>query len=285
MQTGILFKRQWRIIALASALLASGCASEATKEEVRSDSRDPIESWNRGAQFFNDKLDDYIMKPLATGYHTVTPSAVDQGVTNFYSNIDDIGVIANDLLQLKLAQGGKDFGRFLVNTTVGMAGFVDVASKMNLTKHNEDFDQTLGKWGVPTGPYLVLPILGPSTPRGILGIAGDVAANPVNWINPMVGYGFGTAGWHFTDAIIFGSGFLRQVDQRADLLSASKIMDEAAVDRYEFIRNAYFQQREFEVHDGAPPLDAELEKQLDEDLESIGKETAPVAPAPAGKPL
>ncbi|GAB6047870.1 hypothetical protein JCM19379_16970 [Methyloparacoccus murrellii] len=255
---------------LALSLLA-GCSSNATKK----DERDPLENWNRGVQNFNDKLDDYVMKPVATGYKKVTPSVVDQGVTNFYNNVEDITVIGNDLLQFKLLQTGKDIGRFFVNSTVGLAGFVDVASKMNLAKHNEDFDQTLAVWGIPSGPYMVLPLLGPSTPRGLFGIAGDTAANPINWITPMAGYSM--SGWHFTDWIVLGSGALRLTDQRADLLSASKIMDEASVDRYEFIRNAYFQQRNFVIHDGHPPLDEELERQMDLDLEGLDNDS----PAPA----
>lgn len=257
----------WRATSLAVVLTLAGCASNAGKE----DSRDPIEGWNRGVQKFNDKLDDYVMKPLATGYKTVTPNVVDRGVTNFYSNVDDIGVVANDLLQFKMSQSGKDFGRFLINTTIGLAGFIDVASKMNLPKHDEDFDQTLGKWGVPSGPYLVLPLLGPSTPRGVFGLAGDTAANPINWINPMAGNALGSA-WNGIDWAILGSGTLRVIDQRADLLSASKIMDEASVDRYEFIRNAYFQQRNYVINDGTTPLDEDLEKQMDEDLESLNNQ-------------
>ncbi|NBS17663.1 MAG: VacJ family lipoprotein [Gammaproteobacteria bacterium] len=252
----------------------TGCSSAPQK-----DSRDPIEGWNRGVQSFNDKLDDYVLKPVATGYKKVTPPVVDRGVTNFYSNVEDITVFGNDLLQFKLLQSGKDFGRFFVNTTVGLVGFVDVASKMNLPKHNEDFDQTLATWGIPSGPYVIIPLLGPSTPRGIFGIAGDVAANPINWINPMAGYPIWGGVWHATDAVILGSGALRIIDQRSDLLSASKIMDEASVDRYEFIRNAYFQQRNFVIHDGNPPLDEELERQMDEDLQSLN--TTPVTKVPA----
>jgi phospholipid-binding lipoprotein MlaA len=255
----------WRFASLLlAALWLHGCSSSPTHTK---DARDPIEGWNRGVQNFNDKLDDYVMKPVATGYKKVTPSIVDRGITNFYSNVDDVTVIGNDLLQFKLLQSGKDLGRLLVNSTVGLAGFVDVASKMNLTKHDEDFDQTLAKWGMPSGPYVVLPMLGPSTPRGIFGLAGDSASNPINWITPMAGYSM--SGWHFTDWIVVGSGALRQIDQRSDLLSASKIMDEASVDRYEFIRNAYFQQRNYAIHDGNPPLDEELEKQMDMDLEGL----------------
>jgi phospholipid-binding lipoprotein MlaA len=218
-------------------------------------------------QNFNDKLDDYVMKPVATGYKKVTPSVVDLGITNFYNNVEDVTVIGNDLLQFKMLQTGKDLGRLLVNSTIGLAGFVDVASKMDLPKHNEDFDQTLANWGIPSGPYVVLPLFGPSTPRGIFGLVGDTASNPITWITPMAGYSL--SGWHATDWVILGSGALRMTDQRADLLSASKIMDEASVDRYEFIRNAYFQQRNYVIHDGSPPLDEELEKQMDLDLEGL----------------
>ncbi|MDF9392476.1 MULTISPECIES: MlaA family lipoprotein [Methylococcus] len=228
---------------------AAGCAADKAKQEepgagaprTHVDSRDPWEEWNRGVQSFNDGLDDYFMKPVAKGYQWVTPKFVDKGVTNFFSNVDDVSVIANDLLQFKLLQTGQDLGRFLVNSTVGMAGFIDVADKLDLPKHYEDFDQTLAIWGVPSGPYLVLPVIGPGSPRGVVGFAGDTAANPINYITP--------------SAIPWGAGAGRFVDVRADMLSATKIADEASVDRYEFIRNAYFQQRNYLIHDGNPPLE------------------------------
>ncbi|MFO1419148.1 MAG: VacJ family lipoprotein [Methylotetracoccus sp.] len=248
-------------------LALAGCASSAKT----GDPRDPLESWNRDVQSFNDGLDDYFMKPVAKGYQWITPSFVDKGITNFYSNVDDIAVFANDLLQFKLLQGGKDAGRFLLNTTVGLGGFVDVASKLDLPKHNEDLDQTLGAWGVPTGPYLVLPFLGPSSPRGVAGIAGNTVSNPINWITPT--------------AIPFGTGVLFTVDTRADLLSASKIADEASVDRYEFIRNAYFQQRNYLVYDGAPPMDEDLEREMDLELEGLDKELNKEANQPQSAPV
>lgn len=223
----------------------AGCASTVTKN----DPRDPLEGWNREVQKFNDGLDDYFMKPVSKGYQWVTPAFVDKGITNFFSNVDEINVITNDLLQLKFSQGGSDLGRLLVNTTLGLGGFVDVASKLNMNKHTEDLDQTLGSWGLPSGPYLVLPLVGPSTPRGALGLAGDSAANPINWVTPA--------------AIPYGSGSLKTLDTRADLLSASKIVDEASLDRYEFIRNAYFQQRNYLIHDGNPPADDEMEEELE----------------------
>jgi phospholipid-binding lipoprotein MlaA len=236
-------------ILVGLALSTVGCATTANK----SDPRDPWEGWNRSVQSFNDSLDDYVMKPVAQGYQAVTPKFVDTGVTNFFSNVDDIAVVANDLLQFKLTQTGMDTGRFLINSTVGLGGFVDVASKLDLPKHNEDLDQTLGSWGVPSGPYVVVPLIGPSTPRGIVGVVGDTAANPINWINPV--------------AIPYGTGTLKTIDTRADLLSATKIVDQASVDRYEFIRNAYFQDRNYKIYDGNPPPSAEdnaLEKEMDE---------------------
>lgn len=253
---------------------AQAAPQEKPATKTTKDDRDPIEGWNRDMQAFNDKLDSYVMKPVAQGYKKVTPTPVNQGITNFYNNVNDITVFGNDLLQFKFAQFGKDVARFMVNTTVGMVGFVDVASKMNLPRHDEDFDQTLAKWGLPSGPYVVLPFFGPSTPRGIFGLAGDTFSNPINWINPMAGYSWGTT-FNGISGAILASGALRLTDQRADLLSASKIMDEASVDRYEFIRNAYFQQRNYVVHDGNPPLDEELEQQMDLDLQGLDTKVAP----------
>jgi phospholipid-binding lipoprotein MlaA len=234
-------------ILIGLGLALSGCAST-----PKTDPRDPWEGWNRNVQGFNDKLDDYVMKPVAKGYQWITPSFVDRGVTNFFSNIDDINVVINDLLQAKFTQTGADTGRLLLNSTLGIGGFVDVASMLDIPKHNEDLDQTLGIWGVPSGPYVVMPFIGPSTPRGLVGAAGDTAANPINWINPA--------------AIPYGAGVVKTVDMRADLLSATKIADEASVDRYEFIRNAYFQQRNYQVFDGNPPMPEEMEQELDLEL-------------------
>jgi phospholipid-binding lipoprotein MlaA len=241
------------------ALSAAGCASV-----QKDDPRDPWEGWNRGVQSFNDNLDDYVMKPVATGYQKVAPEFVDRGVTNFFSNVEDIAVVANDLLQFKLVQTGMDTGRFFVNTTAGLGGFVDVASRLDLPKHNEDLDQTLGAWGIPAGPYLVIPLIGPSSPRGVVGLVGDTMSNPINWVNPA--------------AFAYGSGTLRTIDTRADLLSATKIMDQASVDRYEFIRNAYFQDRNYKIHDGNPPPTSEddaLEKEMDELEHLDGKAAKP----------
>lgn len=250
---------------LLMAALLGGCSTTAVK-----DPKDPWEGWNRGAQTFNDKLDDYVMKPVAKGYQWITPSFVDRGVSNFFSNINDIGVTINDLLQFKVAQSGQDGARFLVNTVAGVAGFVDVAEMIDLPKHNEDFDQTLGVWGLPTGPYLVLPFLGPSSPRGVGGLIGDAAMNPISYVDLGVSSGLATA-------ISGGLFATNAVDMRADNLSSEKIATEAAIDRYDFFKNAYLQQREYLVHDGNIPVDEEHEEfHFDEDIEN--ENLGPVSP-------
>lgn len=227
----------WLLIGLA------GCATTGT------DPRDPWEGFNRGTQKFNDGVDDYFLNPVARGYQWVTPSFVDRGVTNFFSNVEDIGVTINDFLQVKLKQGGSDSVRFLINSTLGIGGLFDVATELDFEKHDEDFGQTLGAWGVPFGPYLVLPFLGPSSPRNAVGLAGDAAMNPTFYINEA--------------AITWGLTGLKLIDLKADTLSAYRISEEAAIDRYEFLRNAFIQRREYLVHDGNMPL--EEEEFLDED--------------------
>lgn len=256
------FKKLTRGTVLILAALATGCAT------TYHDKRDPWESWNRDVQDFNDGLDDYVMKPVAKGYQWITPSFVDRGITNFFSNIGDIGVTINDLLQWKIAQGGQDGARLLVNTTAGVAGFIDVASMIDLHKHNEDFDQTLGFWGVPSGPYLVLPFFGPSTPRGVGGLIGDAAMNPISYVDLGVSSGLATA-------ISGGLFATNAVDMRADNLSSEKIATEAAIDRYDFFKNAYLQQREYLVHDGKIPQDEKHEEYHFDIDEELDKELAP----------
>jgi phospholipid-binding lipoprotein MlaA len=240
---------------LVLLVILEGCATTAK------DPKDPWEGWNRGVQIFNDKFDDYAMKPIAEGYQWITPSFVDLGVSNFFSNINDIGVTINDLLQFKIEQTGMDGSRFLVNTITGVAGFIDVATTMDLPKHNEDFDQTLGVWGVPAGPYLVLPFLGPSSPRGVGGLIGDGAMNPISYL-----IGSGVAG---------GLYVFNGVDLRADNLTNEKVASEAAVDRYAFFKSAYFQQREYLIHDSNMPEESDL-LDIDEDLKK--ENLAPVKP-------
>lgn len=241
----------WAVLLIGSL---TACSSEPTTNAM-----DPWEDTNRSVQSFNDGVDDYVMKPVAEGYHWITPTVVDTGVTNFFSNIDDIGVFLNDFLQAKWMQGGQDAGRFFVNTVAGVGGFVDVASELDLPKHKEDFDQTLGVWGVPAGPYLVLPFFGPGSPRHVFGRLGDSATNPVNYVTPGL--------------VPFLTGALSATDQRADLLSTGKIAEQAATDRYEFIRNAYLQERNYQIHDGDVPLDEEIQKELDALDEELSEES------------
>jgi len=237
--------------------MLSGCA---TTSSTVYDKHDPWEGWNRNVQVFNDNVDKYAMKPVAKGYRWVMPSFADRGVTNFFSNIDDIGVTLNDLLQFKLVQTGSDGARFIVNTVAGVGGLFDVATMLDLPKHNEDFDQTLGVWGVPMGPYLVLPFFGPSSPRGVGGLIGDAAMNPVSYVG---------------SSVITGGLFgLNAVDTRSDNLASEKIATEAAIDRYEFFKNAYLQRRRYLMLDGNVP--EEEEPELDMDFDDDG--SRPVSP-------
>lgn len=250
---------------IISSVLA-GCASTSKVDE-----KDPWEGWNRGTQSFNDGLDKTVIKPVAKGYAWITPKFVDDGITNFFSNLNDIGVTLNDFMQLKMTQGGMDAGRFLINTTAGVAGFIDVAKMIDLPKHNEDFGQTLGFWGVPNGNYLVLPLFGPSSPREVVGLVGDALMNPLTYTFVFAGSGAASA------AINGGARSVNIVDTRADIMPTEKVIDEASVDRYSFIKNAYQQRREYLLHDGNVPEEDEL--QLEEDSAAPTKATTSAAPA------
>jgi phospholipid-binding lipoprotein MlaA len=228
-----MYKNNRLLIGIILAASLSACTSIPVK-----DSGDPWESWNRSAHSFNDDLDGYLLKPVAKGYQWITPSFVDTSISNVFSNINDIGVTINDLLQGKMVQTGMDLSRFLVNSTIGIGGLIDVASMINLPKHHEDFGQTLGVWGIPTGPYLVLPFFGPSSPRGVGGLLGDASMNPISYL----GLPYLSAGLFVGDTI----------DQRSDNLGTERIANEAAAfGRYEFFRDAYITKREALVTDGS----------------------------------
>lgn len=194
---------------------------------------DPWEGVNRVVFKFNDTLDTYALKPLAKGYQYVTPQFLEDGIHNMYRNIGDVRNLANDILQVKPHAAGVDTARLLMNTTFGLAGFFDVGTKMGLQRNSEDFGQTLGYWGVSSGPYVVLPFLGPSTVRDAVGIYPDSFTEP---------YGY----MHDIPARNMAIG-MDLIDTRASLLSAEKMI---TGDRYGFIRNAYLQNREFKVKDG-----------------------------------
>jgi phospholipid-binding lipoprotein MlaA len=213
---------------VASALL-SGCATGPNP-------RDPYESFNRKMFAFNDTVDKVALKPAATAYKSVLPQFVQTGVNNFFGNLADLWTGANNLLQGKGKDGLTDFARFGLNSTLGLLGVLDIGSDVGLQKHNEDFGQTMGAWGVPSGPYLMLPLFGPSTVRDAAGIPLDIKADP----------------WAYKEPVyIRNSGIaLRAVDQRASVLDASNLMEEAALDRYEFIRDGFLQRRESRIQDG-----------------------------------
>jgi phospholipid-binding lipoprotein MlaA len=226
------------LIMMLTTVFLGGCAT--VSEEYR-DPRDPYESFNRAMYKFNDGLDKVVLKPLGKGYKAITPAPVDRGITNFFSNLNDVVSAVNNLLQFKLTRAASDVGRVLVNTTLGILGFMDVASNMNLPKYGEDFGQTLGAWGIDPGPYIVLPIFGPSSGRDAIGVVVDWYADPVLYLEP--------------DHHRYWTRALRAVDRRADLLGASNVLEQAALDPYEFMRDAYLQKRENDVYDGNPPLE------------------------------
>ncbi len=231
-------------------LMVTGCASV----NGAADKRDPFEGFNRSVYQFNDDFDRAILKPAAEGYQKIMPRFANDGVSNFFSNLDDFYVLLNDLLQFKFKQANSDLQRVVWNSTAGLLGLIDVATRMDLPKHNEDFGQTLGYWGVGPGPYLVLPFLGPSTVRDGSGMA-------ANWYlktHPL---------YHVEhEPTLWSATALRVIDTRAGLLRASKVMETAALDEYVFLRDAYLQQREHLVYDGNPP-NADFEMFDDELLE------------------
>ncbi|WP_371858174.1 MULTISPECIES: MlaA family lipoprotein [unclassified Pseudomonas] len=194
---------------------------------------DPWESINRPIFTFNDTIDTYALKPLAQGYQAVTPQFLEDGIHNFFRNIGDVGNLANDILQAKPHAAAVDTARLLMNTTIGVAGFFDVGTKMGLQRNDEDFGQTLGYWGVGSGPYVMLPFFGPSTLRDA----------PAKYVDSF------TDGYRYVnDVPVRNSVFaLEVVDTRASLLSSEKLI---SGDKYTFIRNAYLQNREFKVKDG-----------------------------------
>ena len=222
------------LVALLSLSLI-GCA---TAPNAKKDPRDPFEGFNRASYTFNDALDRALLKPAAKGYKAITPDFVEAGVSNFFSNLGQPTVIVNDLLQAKFKDGLADTGRFLVNTTVGIGGLFDPASKVGFDRHDEDFGQTLGKWGVQSGPYLMVPFFGPSTVRDGFGAGVDVFTNPVHYVE--------------RDAWRYGLQGMDLIDSRARRLPLEDTLN-AAYDKYAFIKNAFLQQREYAVKDGNVP--------------------------------
>jgi phospholipid-binding lipoprotein MlaA len=224
-------------LALAVALLA-GCATTGG-----GDPRDPLEGVNRAVYRFNDKVDQAVAKPVATAYRKVVPGEIRDRVRNFFGNIADVFIGVNNFLQGKFADGANDWARVAFNTTIGLFGIHDIASDMGYEKHNEDFGQTLGYWGAGPGPYLVLPFLGSSDLRDGIGTGADIYTDPLGEVRP-----------YHTQYALWG---LRLTQTRADLLDASRILEEAALDKYVFQRDAYLQRRRSLVYDGHPPRERE----------------------------
>ena len=227
---------KWMLLVLAAAL--GGCATNG-------DPRDPLEPLNRTVYAFNDKVDTWVLRPVATGYRDWVPGALRDRVRNFFANIADPLIGVNNLLQGKLEDGFLDLMRFSFNTTLGLFGLHDVASEMGYEKHNEDFGQTFGRWGAATGPYLVLPFLGSSNVRDGIGSALDIYLDPLGEVRPY--------------RLEYGLWGARVVQTRADLLDASRILEEASFDRYTFQRDAYLQRRRSLIYDGRPPRERDVD--------------------------
>ncbi|OAJ59620.1 ABC transporter [Paraburkholderia ginsengiterrae] len=217
-------------LAVAAALLA-GCTTVQTPTKG-----DPFEGLNRTMFTVNDKLDQYALKPVAKGYVFITPQPVRDSVTNFFSNIGDVYIAANNLLQLKITDGVEDIMRIVINTVFGVGGLFDVATLAKLPKHENDLGLTLGHYGVPAGPYLVLPLFGPSTVRDAVGSIGNYYVNPLSYIDP--------------PGLSWALYSLNVINTRANLLSASDVLEGAALDKYSFVRNAYLQRRQYLLSDG-----------------------------------
>ncbi|MBE0615592.1 MAG: VacJ family lipoprotein [Burkholderiales bacterium] len=233
-RTTITLRRLSALPLLVAIGAFSGCATTGGNPD------DPLEGYNRAMFGFNDGVDKAILKPVASGYKAVLPGFVRTGVSNFFGNLGDIWIGVNNILQGKIGDGASDFGRFAINTTAGLLGVLDVASNAGLEKHNEDFGQTLGRWGVGSGAYVVLPFLGPSTVRdGFSRLAVDSYGDPVWYVGNVP-----------TRNELYG---VRVIDARAGLLDASRLMEEAALDRYSYLRGAYLQRRRSLIYDGNPP--------------------------------
>lgn len=269
--------RTMRSAVIATVIALTGCAS------VNSNPRDPFEGFNRTMFSFNDKVDQVALKPAAQVYRTIVPNVAQIAVGNFFGNLGDVWTGVNNILQGKVQDGITDFMRFTFNSTFGLGGLIDIMSDAGLQKHKEDFGQTLGKWGVVSGPYVVLPLLGSSTVR-------DTAALPLDFKGDL---------WSYADPVrVRNTGtVIRLLDARASVLDASDLIEGAALDRYEFVRDAYLQRRESKINDGesprskgdstAPGQNPDSKKpggSADNDVDRVGPTIDPVQDAkPAGK--
>ena len=221
---------------LVAAALLGGCATTS-----KSNPQDPFEPVNRGIYKFNERVDKAVLRPTARAYRAVLPSFVRQSVSNVFSNVGDVRVMLNNTLQGKFTTAYSDFGRVAINSTLGVLGLFDIASEAVIEKHQEDFGQTLGWWGIPNGPYIMLPLLGPSSVRDTGGFVVDYLTDPIAYVDPSRAHN--------------QLEVTRFVNRRAELLDAKTVLDKAALDPYEFTRDAYLQRRRNLVFDGKPPVD------------------------------
>ncbi|PRC94015.1 MlaA family lipoprotein [Solimicrobium silvestre] len=263
-----------KALVLAVSLFAlSGCATVPNEDGTQSSRVDPFESMNRSTSAFNDKFDQNLFQPVARAYVNVVPGFVQTGIGNFFGNINDVWTAANSFLQGNVEDGFSDIMRFSLNSTFGFLGILDIASEARIPKHRKDFGQTLGVWGVPNGPYLVIPFLGPSVMR-------DAAALPADYYADL---------WTYTRPVYIrniGSG-VRLVDKRAGYLDASSLLEDAALDKYIFIRDAYLQRIASQIESRKDAKqnredNAEMQRQSDDD---VMKEPAMSGTPSAVKPL
>lgn len=217
---------------LMLALGLAGCVNSRNPQ-------DPLEDFNRAMFSFNDEVDQAALEPVARTYRKVLPTLVQNGVGHFFGNVNDVSAACNDLMQARMSDGLSDAMRVLVNTTLGLGGLADVASDFGMQKHDEDFGQTLGRWGVKSGPYVVLPLLGPTTLRDALAMPVDFEMDPWGRLFPVWLRNTGSA--------------VRVVDYRAYNLASSSLIEAAALDKYEFVRDAYMQRRLSKIYVGKQP--------------------------------
>lgn len=247
---------------LASGLVALSLLVSTGLSSAAAEVSDPLEPVNRAVFSFNDTLDVYLFEPIARGYDYITPQPIQRGVHNFFRNIKSPIYVVSDLVQLKFTQAGIHTGRFVVNTTLGGLGFVDVAKSFGMDHHPEDFGTALGYHGVPEGAYIVIPILGPSNVRDVFGRVVDVFLNPIQYITVVSDDG---------EPVQIGLTALDAVDQRSRLLDAVDSAKETSLDYYSFVKNSYHQIRQNEIYDNDPPEEDESEEP-----------SAPAAPQAAG---
>lgn len=253
----------WRAPALAIVCtLLAACAATGRQSSAPGD---PLEPLNRRVHAFNEAFDRSVARPVALGYRRVTPRPVNRGVTNFFNNLDDVGVLLNSALQLKGRKTAATTFRLAINTTIGLYGLIDVAGAVGVPKENEDFGQTLGHWGMGTGPYLVIPFLGPSTLRDGSGDVVDAQYDPLLHVDDR----------DTRYALIA----LNAIDIRAGLLGATDVLDTAAVDPYTFRREAWLRRRANQVYDGDPPPGAVPGDEADDDFDPFADEEEALFPA------